>query len=227
VRARRQRGHIYARQGHWQNAAADLKQVTELTPNDAVAWYDYACVLVLDGNDTGYEQLCRRVIKRFGQTKEGVEKYLLARILTQAPNNVAEPELVVKLAEDAVRQCMDAGWNSWGLAHSLALVYYRAGRFDQAVAQCQVSLKVTTNGPAHVVNWLLLAMAHQRLGHGKEAREGLDKASRWIDQHDQGNADPAIDVSDWLAMLLLRREAEGLIKSADQKRTKDEIKGGR
>jgi hypothetical protein len=66
------------------------------------------------------------------------------------------------------------------------------------------------------VNWLVLAMAHQRLGHADEARKWFDKAARWMDNYGRGAPGPAealrsLHPHDALACLVLRREAEALL----------------
>ena len=64
-----------------------------------------------------------------------------------------------------------------------------------------------------------MAMAHQRLGHTAEARQWLDKAINWIDSspRDKPKDDTLgtrIDWRTWLALQVLRREAEALIKGS-------------
>jgi hypothetical protein len=69
-----------------------------------------------------------------------------------------------------------------------------------------------------VVNWLLLALAKQRLGQDAEAGMWLDKAALWIEQASKAHPGSALrrlpvpSLSDHLEALLLRREAEQLLK---------------
>jgi hypothetical protein len=66
------------------------------------------------------------------------------------------------------------------------------------------------------VNWLVLAMARHRLGQTDQARQWLDKAVRTVDR-DRAVPPKGAPTSlgmhphDWMAWLLLRREAEALI----------------
>src|SRR5205823_3808746 len=59
----------------------------------------------------------------------------------------------------------------------VGLAQYRAGRFDDAIR--------TLTGTADLTNWakawVVLAMAHQRLGKTDEARQWLAKAMEWYD----------------------------------------------
>jgi hypothetical protein len=66
-------------------------------------------------------------------------------------------------------------------------------------------------------------MAHHRLGHAKEARQWLDKAVETIDMDRKGtsaeaNTNPGMHPHDWLVWLLLRREAEALLKNEPEVR---------
>jgi hypothetical protein len=71
------------------------------------------------------------------------------------------------------------------------------------------------------VNWLVLAMAHHRLGHGEEARQWFDKAVKMVDKNREETPEgaptrPDMHPHDWMAWLLLRREAEALINGTSK-----------
>jgi hypothetical protein len=66
-----------------------------------------------------------------------------------------------------------------------------------------------------VLNWLWLALAHQRLGKTKEARRWLSKAQAWLDQYRDGmparaEQELGLHLHNWLEAHVLRREAEAL-----------------
>jgi hypothetical protein len=67
-----------------------------------------------------------------------------------------------------------------------------------------------------VLNWLWLALAHQKMGSPIEARRWLDKAVNWLDQ--QGGRMPSEDyfmgsnLHNWLEAHALRQEAEELLR---------------
>ena len=94
---------------------------------------------------------------------------------------------------------------------------YRAGQYERTVEHCQTSLKSGDNWGGDVLNWLLLAMAHARLGNADEARHWLDKAVQWIDHASEGKPKearfylPVPSGCDRLEVQLLLREAEVLI----------------
>ena len=57
----------------------------------------------------------------------------------------------------------------------------RAGRYDEAIARLNESLKVRTNGET-AGTWLFLALAHARRGDREQARRLYDQAGAWVEQ---------------------------------------------
>src|SRR5207244_1720227 len=104
--------------------------------------------------------------------------------------------------------------------HTLGLAHYRAGHFDEAIYWLQESLKRGPGWPAHLLNWLALAMAHERLGRAKEAQEWFAKASKWMDAlvnktpNEIGLHTVPVAWHDEFARRILRREAEALLQTS-------------
>jgi tetratricopeptide (TPR) repeat protein len=175
---------------------------------------EHASLLLLQGDNEGYRQVCRRVLRRWGQSQNAQELYLVARTLALAPHDVAEPAKAVVLLETVVAVHPRGAW----YRHTLAVALYRAGRFEQSVERGQKSMKDDPAWQGHVVNWLLLALAKHRLGQDAEARAWLEKAVQWIEQASKAHPGSALrrlpvpSLSDHLEVLLLRREAEQLLK---------------
>ena len=110
-----------------------------------------------------------------------------------------------------------SGHDGWS-KHVLGLAYYRAGRHDQATACLGKALQDERDWEHNVLNWLVLAMAEQRLGHGAAARRWLDRAEKWIKQKTPGagRGGSAFAVPGWhwrdaLMVQLFRREAAALL----------------
>jgi WD40 repeat protein len=210
---RRRRARAAIALGDWQRASEDHAKLPKLEVNLEQSC-EYASMLVLKGDDEGYHRVCRRLLQRFGQSRDPEELYLLARILALAPQEVTRPAEAVERAEKAVFAHPKEAW----YRHTIAVSYYRAGRFALAVEHAQKSMQDDPAWGGHVVNWLLLALGHQRLGHEPEARQWLDKAVQWIEQADRANPGgaasrlPVPSLADHLEILLLRREAEALLK---------------
>src|SRR5262249_58150654 len=87
--------------------------------------------------------------------------------------------------------------------HALALAHYRAGQFEKAVERSQESLRADPRWGGTPLNWLVLALAHQRLGHDDEAGQWLDKATSWREKaaprsrQGQPTSPPDLSLSAW------------------------------
>src|SRR5213079_1337414 len=125
----------------------------------------------------GYARACAHMAERCGQPR-GPRAYHVARACTLAPDAVADASLPARLAEAELKTY--AG-QFWSLTEQGALDY-RAGRFEQAVALFEQSLRANSKPGAAVLNWLWLALANHRLGKTEEARRWLHKAQAWLDQ---------------------------------------------
>ena len=142
---------------------------------------------------------------------------MAARILALAPHDSAAPARAVQWAVKGVA----ARPGEACCHHTLAVAQYRARQFEAAEQSCRQSLKLAWGG--HVLNWLVLAMVHQRLGHDDQARQWLNKAVQWIDQaapRQPSGTRPILPVPSWtdrLEVLLLRREAEALLGREEKK----------
>ncbi len=130
-------------------------------------------------------------------TANNVARYCILR-----PTGVADPTVLVRLAEFAVNGFPAQGKH---LALStLGAALYRASRFEDAIRRLEEGAKLR-NGADEPLDWPFLAMAHFRLGHRDEAR-------RWLDR--LRNRQPSNDPNNFwqeLEILLLRSEAEAVI----------------
>jgi tetratricopeptide (TPR) repeat protein len=211
-------------QGKWRQAAEIYAQLTPTLGSDPGLWVEYASVLLLLDDHEGYRRVCKDVLARFGRATDPDTLYGVARIASLGPDAPADPGQAVKLAEQAVKACRGARYH-----HALAVARYRAGQFERAAEQCQESMRSDPAWGGHVVDWLLLALAHQRLGHAGEARQWRDKAVQWIEQAGKGLPKqapyllPAPSWGDRLEIQLLRRELEAQVTDREQsQKTKDQ-----
>jgi tetratricopeptide (TPR) repeat protein len=205
-----ERGLAYAHLKQWDRAAADSKEAVQLQPDDPELLCQYAAVLLLSEDVDSFHKVLGDAWRRFAETTEPRTKYLMARIATMSPSRAPEPARVVALAEEAVASDPKAAW----YLHTLGIAHYRADQFDQAVRRLHESMDVSPEWPAHVDNWLALAMTHQRLGDAAEARQWLDKATQWLEhatEEGHGKAFDDLHPHDWLTCLLLLREAKSLL----------------
>jgi WD40 repeat protein/serine/threonine protein kinase len=212
LRARRCRACVEL--GQWDRAAADSTLVLELgAPVENLDFgYRLAWLRAHRGDAAGYSRLCTRFLERFGQTKDPWTIHLLVRSAVLAPDGVPDLAALVRLAEQAVK----AQPTGPHCLHALGLAHYRAGHYDDAARRCRESLDQSW-GESQVLNWLVLAMACQRQGNPAEAGRWLDKAGPWVDEATRkstalGVYEWPIHPVDWLACVLLRREAEALVR---------------
>src|SRR5262249_8237904 len=134
-----------ATRGEWEAAAAAYARVfAGQPPNDGHVGFEYACVLVLSGDQEGYRKLCDELLERSGQ--RDVRPYHVARACTLVPDSVKDPALPGKLAATELEQNK---WAVWSLTEQGGLAY-RAGRYDDAAALLERSLKADSR-PTYAV----------------------------------------------------------------------------
>jgi tetratricopeptide (TPR) repeat protein len=210
-----EQGRTHASRRQWAQAADCYARVLKAGPSDDHFWFEYAALLLLSDDRPGYFRACAQMIEKSGKPG-GPRAYHVARACTLAPDAVAEPSLPARLAEKELQASAQAFWS---LTEQGAL-HCRAGRFPQAVALFEQSLRADPMPGKAVVNWLWLALAQQRLGKSEEAQRWLNKATAWLDQYRDGMPDRAeeelgLHLRNWLEAHVLRREAEALIRPAD------------
>jgi WD40 repeat protein/tetratricopeptide (TPR) repeat protein len=186
------RGQIYARLGLWEQALADFHQALARPVDRREVAHDYALLLLQTGDLAGYRQLCHSLpdypVPQPGDSPTADVTRIC--VLGANPADTLAP-LVRRFLEDRTNPSLDRFW--------LGALLYRAGQFTEALNWLKEE-----NGPAH---WLFLAMTHQRLGQGKQARHWLEQAVQHIEQQQE-------DLLLWqyrLELSLWRREADALV----------------
>src|SRR5262249_40878079 len=179
--------------------------------NDGHTLFEYAALLLLTGDRSGYVKTCATMIEKCGESG-GLRPYHVARACTLAPDAVADAALPGRLAE---KELQDAAKQFWSLTEQGASAY-RAGRYQEAVPLFEQSLKADAKSGRAVLNWLWLALANQRLGKTEEAWRWLGKAQAWLDQYKDGmparaEEEVGLHLHNWLEAHVLRREAEALL----------------
>jgi serine/threonine-protein kinase len=211
-----EQGRELAARRDWDKAADCYRRALELgSTEDGHVWFEYAAVLLLSGNRPGYAKACAHMVERCGKASN-LRTYHVARACTLAPDAVADASLPASLAEAELKVAVG---KFWSLTEQGAL-HYRAGRFQQAVALCEQSLSADSKPGQAMLNWLWLALAHQRLGKADEAHRWMAKATAWLDQHGDGmpagaGEELGLDLHNWLEAHVLRREVEALLRPAD------------
>jgi tetratricopeptide (TPR) repeat protein len=203
---------IVAALDDWAQAAEGYTRALKHGPtDDGHFWFEYAALLLLSGDRAAYVKACVHLVDRCGKAK-GPRSYHVARACTLAPDAVADMSLPGRLAEKELKGSREF----WSLTEQGALAY-RAGRFQETASLFEQSLRANPKPGAAVLNWLWLALAHQRLGNVEEAQHWLGKAQAWLDQYGDGmparaEAEVGLHLHNWLEAHVLRREAEALIQ---------------
>jgi tetratricopeptide (TPR) repeat protein/tRNA A-37 threonylcarbamoyl transferase component Bud32 len=213
----RLRGAVFAKMQQWDKAADDYGKALQIWPENPENWFIHACLLLQIGDTEGYKKLCSRMAERFGQSTNDNEIELLAHALVLGPEAVSERERVQQLIEQRTAKTASVPRRIW-LAHVPGLAYYRAGHYDQAIKRVTKGLEEHGDWEENVLNWLVLAMAHQKQKQALEARQWFDKARDWIEKKTASEpkkanrfAHPGWLWQDWLELKILFREAETLM----------------
>jgi serine/threonine-protein kinase len=217
-----EQGLAHAKRREWDRAVGCYASVLKNgATDDGHLWFEYAAVLLLAGDRRGYADACAHMVGRYGKGLN-LRAYHVARACTLAEGAVADTSLPERLAESELKA---SARQFWSLTEQGAL-HYRAGRFHEAVALFEQSLKADATPGKAVLNWLWLALAQERLGKSKQARLWLDKATAWLDQYRDGLPARAEDelglhLHNWLEAHVLRREAEALFRSAEKPKSRE------
>ena len=213
IRANPDDGALYARRGHAHfqmehaaTAAADYARALAANVADARIGLNQACLCLREKDWDGYRAACARALAALGPTPDALIANDTAWTCCLVPDAVKDALEVVRLAERAVaaRKGRHAYLNTLGAAR------YRAGRLPEAIQALEEGMKAHGHGGV-VEDWLLLAMAHCRLGEANRARQWFAKAAEALDQEE---TDSTVAWYERFQRRVLRREAEGLLRRA-------------
>jgi Tfp pilus assembly protein PilF len=102
----------------------------------------------------------------------------LAWLYATGPEKLRDPRKAVTLAERGVKLAP----GSWTHHNTLGVAYYRDGKYREAVAELELSLKAG-QGAGDGFDLFFLAMCHARLGNAGKAKDCFDRAVKWSESH--------------------------------------------
>jgi serine/threonine protein kinase/tetratricopeptide (TPR) repeat protein len=216
------RGDDFARRGQWAQAAKEALAEVAANPAERMLWSKAAPLLLLAGDLDGYRQLCGRMIEQFSGTTSPEQADSVCKVCLLLPGAADRSKLPSQVLVDGVEQgTARAAFRGYFCA-GMALIAYRDGRFEQAVADGGKSLAVNNRrGPDGALALLVVAMAQHQLRQAESARQLLTEATALIpydlatlgSPEFQGTLPVSPDAvgSDWLIAEVLRREAALLI----------------
>jgi len=129
------------------------------------------------------------------------------------PGAVTDSALPVRLANLGVTKNPRIPW----YVFAAGAAQYRAGQDAEAIKLLEESIRVHPAWAGHGQNYVMLAMACQRLGRKDEARKWLAQAKAWLDEANQALDDDEFGFStsnywpNWLSVLVLLPEAEKIV----------------
>jgi hypothetical protein len=216
--------------GHrdWKGAASRYRRLFEIEPSDdGNAWFEYAAVQLLAGDDAGYQQTCAHMIERCSN-EHSMRPFLVARACTLSSDAAANAKMSRDLSS---AELAGAASFHWSLTEQGALVV-RTGapiaqtplfeqigmlhKGDMSISLFERSIAAMSVPGAEILNWYWLSIVHSKLGHVEESRRWFAEAESWLDQQGQdyprNGPTMSFDLHNWLEAQVLRREAAALIK---------------
>jgi Flp pilus assembly protein TadD len=194
---------LHVDRGHLGHAAETLAEGVRLTPDDPVLRRHLGVALLMSGDRAGWRSsIPASPGVRPGGTINWRAGNEFAWACATGPGATADPEVPVRVAEAAVRDCPESSRAT--VLNTLGAALYRAGRFDESIRRMQEGIE-RRGGTSVPDDWPFLAMAHHRLQHHVEARRWLERL-----QSHQPSTDPARFWAE-LEARLLRSEAEAVI----------------
>lgn len=194
-----------------EQAVADFSKAIELDASSERAWYELGALPLHLGPVKEYQQHCRQMLQRFGNTTDVASGWRVAKACLLAPGAVDDLTIPLTLAGRAVEQ--DPGVWSWQVQ---GLTEYRAGRFPAAVDALMKADDIGRTSAPHLAavatTWTALAMAEHQVGRTREARQLLRQATEAVESVWSGG-DLGEAWNDWLICRALLREAEPLINA--------------
>jgi predicted Zn-dependent protease len=161
----------------WREAATAYAEMFAAGPtDDGEAWFEYAAVQLLAGDEEAYRKTCAHMRERCGKSPS-MRPYLVARACTLGDVGAENVEAARRLSAGEMQR---NGVAFWSLTEQGALIV-RSGRPKDAVPLFERSLVADAAVGRAVLNWLWLALAHAKLGDAAESRRWLAKTIAWTD----------------------------------------------
>jgi len=209
----RQRGEWRARQGDWENAAADFSKALDLDPANLKSYDALAPLLAQSGEWDAFGRHCAKFLAWLGATNDPAIARLAARDCLFAPLPGVDIGTVAALA----RRAVEAGTNDIPLCNSqltLGLAEYRQGHYAGAADWAGRALAGSGQDPGCAAQaCAALAMAQQQLKQTDAARATLARGRQIVETKlpKLESRDIGPEWSQWIMAHALMREATALI----------------
>jgi serine/threonine protein kinase/tetratricopeptide (TPR) repeat protein len=213
------RGTLYTTLGLWDRAAEDYDRRLHLSDQaTAQTWFEQAVLRRYVGDEPGYREAIRQIMKQHRQASLGSNQLCVIRACTLSPS--PQPEFDAAETAQWAERLVAANYHPHNIGPAAA-AHMRAGNFEKAATRAREAIELGANSPGniHRFGYVTLAMALQHLGQTDEARQTLTQADQAIDEWTRIMLDGSagtmpISWSDWLDCLMLHREAHILINGS-------------
>jgi tetratricopeptide (TPR) repeat protein len=208
-------GRMSFRVAHFRQAMADYDRIIAITPDDYIPYLFSGYAHLIVGDESGYRDLCRRMLERFGQSTDPATRDRVSKACFVAPSAVNDLGLPLQFARDNVA-LRTAGSHEVPFYQLCAgMAEFRAGNYRQAADWLEKPSELPLPLEAKATSMLFLAMARFRLHQNAEARAELGRADEIFDTRicraDAGLITWDASLMDWLICQIVRREADQLM----------------
>ena len=177
----------YASYGFWEDAARTYQELMRSEPGNNLHWWRLAILSLELGRGESYRQTCEDMLNRFGDTGGTLTGARVAWTCSLQP--------AAGLDLERARRLVDPPFGDLSRA-ALGVLYYRMGRFADAVEQLGEERFNASPQAFVAIVWCLRAMAYHKTGDREKAREWLERA----DHKFAGNRERAL----WSQQVLFR-----------------------
>ena len=215
------RGQMFANRREWSQAADDHATSLAMLEKNGhegsgpamFVTYSLAALRLLAGDEAGYSRLCNSVVRSADRIDDPHLAHAISRTCSLSDVAGIDRAIALRLAQQSVSAHPETAWYLYGLGAA----HYRAGQYEQAIDRLEESLLAQPLWLGRSQNYVILAMACQRLRRHEEARDWLAKSKTSFEELEQAVGSERYGfagspyLSDWLAIQVLLPEAEKLL----------------
>jgi tetratricopeptide (TPR) repeat protein len=206
------RGNCLAELGRWAEARAEFRRAAEAQHDMSHALSQLAFAHLAARDDVGFRSVCDEILKCVSQFKTPDDPSAAAWTCLLIPGIANDSAQIQALVD----RCSELYWLYSRPVHALA--DYRRGDFEQVIQRINKRWEHNEVDPRYQ-EWLLMAMAHHKLGRRSEAHQWFQKAADWIkenaERNDQQPTDYFLTWDQRLELSVLHAEAESLMKEGE------------
>jgi serine/threonine protein kinase len=179
------------RLGQFHQAANDFAKVVHLLPRDHWSWYYLACAQLYVGDESGYRQTCRHMLREFKETPVPAEADRTAKTCLLMAGAVDDLAPVEALIAKAMAPGAPPGFVPW-FRMCKGILEYRRGNYAEALRWLPAG-RTVYSGAGQATADSFMAMCHHRLGQRADALACLARAKAQVDRMVKPGTDDLAD----------------------------------